>query len=256
MKGHSGILIVAIALWIGPANALADGVLLYDVDFGTPPHTPGQPPVTGTGPAPRDTPTQIVFGEPLVVPALGALDDQPCAFGWHPSDTYDQLKFAVSGAGGFPDTYDSYHIEMDIIVEASAASFTFTILLDTPSVRNIYFYDDGRIRAWPCPGDYIGTFEYGVPLFLELDLDVANNQLAITKDGHELWSGDCDVEGLSAIRLSMGQTSDAPDPVAVDNFRVYGGGGPPECDGDLDGDGDTDQSDLGILLAHWGEVCP
>jgi hypothetical protein len=24
------------------------------------------------------------------------------------------------------------------------------------------------------------------------------------------------------------------------------------CDGDLDGDGDTDQSDLGILLADWG----
>ena len=27
---------------------------------------------------------------------------------------------------------------------------------------------------------------------------------------------------------------------------------PPECPGDVDGDGDTDQSDLGILLADWG----
>ena len=26
--------------------------------------------------------------------------------------------------------------------------------------------------------------------------------------------------------------------------------------GDCDGDGDTDQADLGILLAHWGEGCP
>ncbi len=24
------------------------------------------------------------------------------------------------------------------------------------------------------------------------------------------------------------------------------------CEGDLDGDGDTDQADLGILLADWG----
>ena len=24
------------------------------------------------------------------------------------------------------------------------------------------------------------------------------------------------------------------------------------CEGDLDGDGDTDQSDLGILLGDWG----
>jgi hypothetical protein len=28
------------------------------------------------------------------------------------------------------------------------------------------------------------------------------------------------------------------------------------ADGDLDCDGDTDQSDLGILLANWGETCP
>ena len=252
MRARSGILIVAIALWVVPGSALAGGVLLYDVDFGTPPHTPGEPPVTGTGPAPRETPTQIVFGEPLVVAALGALDDQPCAFGWHASDPYDQLKFATGlGGDGFPEAYDSYHIEMDLIVEASAASFTFTILLDTPTVRNIYFYDDGQIRAWPCPGEYIGTYEYGVPLFLEIDLDVANDQLTITKDSDVLWSGDCEIEVLRAIRLNMDQTTDAPDPVAVDNFRVYGGGGPSECVGDIDGDGDTDHSDLGELLAAW-----
>jgi len=27
-------------------------------------------------------------------------------------------------------------------------------------------------------------------------------------------------------------------------------------EGDFDCDGDTDQVDLGILLTHWGEVCP
>jgi hypothetical protein len=29
-----------------------------------------------------------------------------------------------------------------------------------------------------------------------------------------------------------------------------------DCPGDIDGDGDTDQADLGILLAHWRETCP
>jgi hypothetical protein len=29
-----------------------------------------------------------------------------------------------------------------------------------------------------------------------------------------------------------------------------------DCPGDCDGDGDTDHADLGILLAHWGEGCP
>jgi len=28
------------------------------------------------------------------------------------------------------------------------------------------------------------------------------------------------------------------------------------CPGDCDDDGDTDQDDLGILLAHWGKGCP
>jgi hypothetical protein len=28
------------------------------------------------------------------------------------------------------------------------------------------------------------------------------------------------------------------------------------CPGDCNGDGNTDHGDLGILLAHWGEVCP
>jgi hypothetical protein len=40
--------------------------------------------------------------------------------------------------------------------------------------------------------------------------------------------------------------------VLLADWNCTGGG----CPGDIDGDGDTDQSDLGILLAHWGEGCP
>jgi hypothetical protein len=35
-------------------------------------------------------------------------------------------------------------------------------------------------------------------------------------------------------------------------FWVVESDAPEPCPGDLDGDGDTDQSDLGILLAAWG----
>jgi len=38
----------------------------------------------------------------------------------------------------------------------------------------------------------------------------------------------------------------------VDDFRVFVYDCTPPCPGDLDGDGDTDQTDLGILLADWG----
>ena len=35
-------------------------------------------------------------------------------------------------------------------------------------------------------------------------------------------------------------------------WAVTGGAVPPACPGDLDGDGDTDLADLGILLADFG----
>jgi len=34
------------------------------------------------------------------------------------------------------------------------------------------------------------------------------------------------------------------------------GGEPGDSPGDADLDGDTDQGDLAILLANWGNVCP
>jgi hypothetical protein len=39
--------------------------------------------------------------------------------------------------------------------------------------------------------------------------------------------------------------------ILLADWGCTGGG----CSGDCDGDGDTDQSDLGILLAHWGQEC-
>jgi hypothetical protein len=36
----------------------------------------------------------------------------------------------------------------------------------------------------------------------------------------------------------------------------FGCTAPGPCPGDIDGDGDTDLADLGILLANFGEVCP
>ncbi|HUU83744.1 MAG TPA: hypothetical protein VM243_09590 [Phycisphaerae bacterium] len=40
--------------------------------------------------------------------------------------------------------------------------------------------------------------------------------------------------------------------ILLADWGCTGGG----CPGDCNGDGDTDQADLGILLAHWGQECP
>ena len=57
---------LALAVLLIQAPAWAGSVLLYDVDFSSPPHTVGLPPAVGDGDPPRNTVTQIICGEPLV----------------------------------------------------------------------------------------------------------------------------------------------------------------------------------------------
>ena len=55
---------------------------------------------------------------------------------------------------------------------------------------------------------------------------------------------------FEASDLNAGSVVEA----GIDDFSVisYSCEDPSPCPGDLDGDGDTDQADLGILLADWG----
>ena len=58
----------------------ANAELLYDLRFDTPPHVVGELPATGSGPLPRDTVSEIRFGDPLVTSTLLGLLDQPLQF--------------------------------------------------------------------------------------------------------------------------------------------------------------------------------
>jgi hypothetical protein len=81
--------------------------------------------------------------------------------------------------------------------------------------------------------------------------------------GGEMWS----TGGNYELSATIGQP-DAGPVMTGGGFELTGGFWPgavpaePTCPGDLDGDGDTDHSDLGILLADWGcigsepEDCP
>ena len=73
---------------------------------------------------------------------------------------------------------------------------------------------------------------------------------------HSFWVGDF-VTPTDQVRvrfeasdLNAGSVVEA----GIDDFSVisYSCEDPSPCPGDLDGDGDTDQADLGILLADWG----
>jgi hypothetical protein len=82
--------------------------------------------------------------------------------------------------------------------------------------------------------------------------------------GGDMWTADGDVE----LSGTIGQP-DAAATMTGGEIELTGGfwvvtvvSEPEPCPGDLDGDGDTDHSDLGILLANWGcvgsepEDCP
>src|SRR5262249_48461286 len=79
------------------ANA-AHSIVLYDVDFGTPPNTVALPPVpapaTGALPPPRDT-VSGAFGNVTVVDSFGPLLDHPIEFNGalpNPSSSFVQFN--------------------------------------------------------------------------------------------------------------------------------------------------------------------
>jgi hypothetical protein len=217
---------IAIAL-LAVDNAAAQITLLYDVDFGRPPHVAGNPPTLGAGSAPRKVPTSIVFGDPTVVAAQGAMTEQPCAFG-NGTTGYDQLEFAVdpSQASGFPLAYPVYFAEMDVLVEPVTASEVFKLLFDCPSVNNIEFYANGDIRLYPAGGT-IGTFTPGVPVHLEVELNFTSTTLRVWLDGGLAYSGPFTGTYLRTFRFNL-QGTNAGNQAALDDLRLYGGALPPE----------------------------
>jgi hypothetical protein len=205
-----------------PASAAAT-TLLYDVDFGTPPHTVGAPPVTGGGPAPRETISEITFGDPLVVFALGALTDQPCAFG-NGTSGYDQIKFITSGTapGGFGVSYDTYHVAMQVLVGnlSGGASNTFRFFVDMPSAHSVKFQGDGNITVYP-GNDVIGTYTLNVPVLLEIDVDVVNDEWTVSLDGTSVYTAATVVDELRTVRVNLDgfYTTDSG---GIDNVKIYG----------------------------------
>jgi hypothetical protein len=250
---HLCALAVVMCAVSAMSAAQAGEVLLYDVDFGTPPHTPGEPPVLGDGPAPRKTPSTIPFGEPLVVEALGELTDQPCAFGDHPNDPYDQLTLYTEqgGAHGFPDAYPAYRLQMLVLLEST--NVEFKVFMDGPWAHSVMFDSFGNIRAIVLgEGGYniiIGAYTPGTPIMLEIETNIAAQMWTIRLDGEEAFSGAYPSDELRDVRLSM-DTSEPDDPLAIDDILIWGL--EEDCPADFDGDGDVDTADLLFLLGAWG----
>ncbi len=206
---NKSILALGVAALLGASSAQAAIITHYDIDFSSPTHSVGNAPTTGSG---SNTPSSVVFGQPLVENSLGALTDQPLVFNTTGNTTpccyYDQISLDV-GAG-----YDNYQLSFNLSTENfvnTGASNQFALLFDTPQVRNIYFRNDGSISTFQpyILPQTIGSFADDELVSMLVDIDLVANTWDIFQNGSLLHNGFFDTSGsdIDSIRFSYGSPS-------------------------------------------------
>ncbi len=220
---HTGPRTIALAILFClaflPVADLASGLSYYEIDFGTPPHQLGQPPVVGAGPPPRATISGIYFGTPMVVANFGSMIDQPCEFNSFDAEG-DQIAIDLTDLPGS----DFYAMACDILVADLNSSGTFTVLFDTPSVRTIRFTASGDVDAY-VPGvlsDTIGSFTIGTIVHLEVRIDLLLDVWEVDLDGIGIHSGAFgDASEVNTVRFSTNVTANPPGvSAAIDNISI------------------------------------
>jgi hypothetical protein len=211
-------------------------ILLYDVDFGTPPHTVGQPPVVsgpvlGGYPAPRDVPTWIFPFRPpgyvFVVAEEGVMDQQPLRLGGGTS-RIAQLGFGISnpfGDGGFDFQFPNYHFEMTVMMVSTAAG-QLSVFFDGPTAHAVRFKGDGQIHAHTLGDDgyieTIGQWKPGVPARLVVDINRnADSHWTIALDGKEVFTGLYPIYFDTGVRM-LRPSTERPAVAAIDDVIVIG----------------------------------
>jgi hypothetical protein len=178
-----------------------------------------------TGSAPGFV-SSINFGTPLVVSAFGSLVDQPLRLdmiGNDPSFYYDQIQLNLPQL--HPDSMD---VAFDFTSSGLIGSHAqLVVLFDTPSVRNIYFGNDGTISLWSpfSTQSTVGNFSNGEAFRFDAHLDFINNRWTMYKNGVLLGGAFFQPDAyVQAIRFSYGIASagQLPDSsaVAIDNILV------------------------------------
>ena len=224
-RSARALLPAAVAVCLVLTTARSADALLYDVDFSTPPHAVGQLPLTGAGPTPREIVSQVMFGTPTVVAALGALTEQPLLLTSFDGQG-DQVKFQLDdlAAANF------YCFQADVVVTEAQTTpeGLLTFIFDTPNgVRTIFFEPDGEIRARVVsdPNDLIGTYTLGTVVHLQVEIDLVNDLWVIYLDGEEVWADSFGpANSLVALRVTTQVTaSPAGITAAIDNLTINDG---------------------------------
>lgn len=199
----------------------AHAEVFYNIDFEGPLHTVGTTPTTGNG---IKTPSNVVFGEPLVQQGFGSMNSQ-CLVFHQTSSSNNQIELDLGKHQSF------YFLSYDIITSnLDNSSCAFTVHFDTPQVRNIGFHGLGIVRGY-IPFTHVNNYGYDyndqtlMHVTTEIDLvqnkwqTKVNNQLAVS-GAFRAQRGD-----IESIRLNLSpwKGSIDYDPsvyVAIDNLFV------------------------------------
>jgi len=195
---------------------------LYNITFNSPAHTVGSLPATGNGPAPRSTVSDVVFGDPRIVANYIDLPGQSLAFDTYQQDNYDQIRLRLDN---FPDSAEAYCLEFDISIKEMESGNIFAVILDLPSVRNIYFWDTGDVLAG---SNVIGSFTFGKKMHVKVSFNLSSDTWSIYLDGSLVLSdaGFGSATIARGIRFNSGRRITSATPgvrAAIDNILVSSG---------------------------------
>lgn len=207
-------------------------LVLYDVKFDDPPHTPSNPPVYGYGAYPRNTPTnggQIFqpFGSATVVNSFGPLatksvrlqarDDTPN----NPVLGGANLEFDLSDPA-IAWTKRVY-ASVDVLPANLRTASGLGIFFDAPSIHSVQFLPDGNIRLRDALGldQLVGQYFPEEIYHVRMTLDKANLIWSASINGTPIYSGPAHGNDLDQFRIAMTTGDhDSPATAYVDNIRV------------------------------------
>ncbi len=188
---------------------------IYDIDFGTPPHTVGLPPATGSGPVPRHVVSAVTMGDPLVVPVSGPLVYQPLEF--NSAGGADQIRLALNDLA----LSCFYSVDCDMYVGASSTS-SFIVYLDAPTFRRVDFTSSSNVTIQIAGGatQTVGTYPRGAAFRFLTEADLRNDTWRVAVDGGVLYEGTFGgATSISTIRFST-PTGTSNVVAAIDNVVV------------------------------------
>lgn len=216
---------MAVLAMLTLASTATAGDLLYNLDFGTPPHTLGSTPATGEGPTPRETISSIGFGTPTVVLGFEALQDQPLLFD-SADGSGDQIRIDLTTV----PASDTYCIETELLISAQDGNDTrFTLIHDAGQIRNLEFRQ-GAIQTF-IPGvgtTDVGTYTRGEILSIRSEIDLPADSWTIFINGTQGYAG---TFGNATFMEGLGITTgiiatEAGSVAAIDDLRIFAG----ECE--------------------------